>query len=370
MRPKASVTRPCLRMDLSSREPSSSITRSPVLLPRAYRGTAYARPVSGHIRRRSHLFDMNPIQSFFRRTPLPAQLAPEPPKTRPLPLSTPKPVGAGDPTSDSRQTSPGRLAQLPKARSAAPSAQTLAARSQETQLAARIQKRLENPAVLDEVDPNVKTYAQGLSGDKRKEFLRLLNAGTENARKNDMSGLWLHNQNEKVNVPDPMGLRSNYYDSTKGRIDRAAVQRDIASTRKAIDQNSDYLKNGIPQSVCPGMSNSRAREVVQSRLEAGKAKLEALEQHDKWRFGLCREWADSNADALAATAPSKYSIERVEGQMKAFGLEWGDHNVVRVTDKESGQAFVFDSWRRSTQVSTEQDFNGSFRPVSCRTILP
>jgi hypothetical protein len=217
-----------------------------------------------------------------------------------------------------------------------------------------------DPAILNEagIALSVKDYCallQKNARDRYNEFLLLLNAGAANVRKLEGSGLWKHGENAEINSVDPDALRSFYLKN--GRFDTPAIRRDIAIIKKKLAVHHPRLSPELA-----GTLGNRKNLQMDSVEEALKKRLEVLEHYDQWAFGLCREWAASNFDALAEVRPTLYTVEWVEVMTRYAHIDWGEHNVLRIAEKgREQQAFVFDSWQAPTTVETWPEFMNSCR---------
>lgn len=207
---------------------------------------------------------------------------------------------------------------------------------------------LQEPVLsADGVSPGLRSYCRALVGDPQSydEFIGLLNAGVANVSTLNASGVWLHGQNADINAADPYALRYGYF--RNGRFDNASIECDIAHISAELNQLKS-LNSPSPK--------------VQRQIEAWTERLEQLQQYRKWAFGLCREWAESNFIALTALQPKYYTIEWVELMTLFMGMNTGEHNVLRISERGNAQqAFVFDSWKRPTKIATWAEFFHGYR---------
>jgi hypothetical protein len=216
------------------------------------------------------------------------------------------------------------------------------------------------------VSSGVRSYVKGLLGEAEpyvEQFLGLLNAGVNNVKKLDASGIWRHNDNAAINAADPTGNRDRYM--VNGRFDHDAVERDIAKIKaelSKLDRERGQWPDMDP-SVAGRTASAKSAQVARTK-EALTQQLQQLQKHKQWACGLCREWAQSNYEAIVQCRPTLYTVEWLELMGRVLGMDVTEHNVVRIAEKSNQtQAFVFDSWKAPTTIAPWPEFFKGYRLV-------
>jgi len=213
-----------------------------------------------------------------------------------------------------------------------------------------------------EASPNFKGYVDHLpKNEARHELESLFEAGLANVKKLEAAG-WVHGLNEEVNAVDPDNARGMYTDNGL-YIDHAAIEEQIARKQKALESLKRF--DGVPTAPFGPLGAQQMRQ-AQTKKDLITSELNSLSQHNKWRLGLCREWAQSNGTAMAgAVKRTYYAVEYIQviNEVAGLAVPYSEHNVVRMVElfRDPARMVVLDSWKTPTRFMVWEEFFHFYR---------